>query len=176
MKSNCGTLGDSMTFDGEQEFRRSSYAQSLDHPAEKTYILNMASGKKIQVPSNQLVIFSTNLEPKDLVDDAFLRRNSYKIEGWRTAESDFSANSSNPMLPVRRSVERRASIILTHYLPINRPFGNCQPGFAAAGSQLLPLQRSGNRTQKRIPRLCCDNYFFSDVVQQRYRTSTEACR
>ena len=50
-------------------------------PLEKRFdFLNMPSGKKIQVPFDQLVIFSTNLEPKDLVDDAFLRRIPYKIE------------------------------------------------------------------------------------------------
>ena len=50
-------------------------------PLEKRYdFLTLASGKKIQVPFDQLIIFSTNLEPKDLVDDAFLRRIPYKIE------------------------------------------------------------------------------------------------
>ena len=32
------------------------------------------------MPFEQLIIFSTNLEPRDLVDDAFLRRIPYKIE------------------------------------------------------------------------------------------------
>ena len=50
-------------------------------PLEKRYdFLNLPSGKKIQVPFDQLIIFSTNLEPKDLVDEAFLRRIPYKIE------------------------------------------------------------------------------------------------
>ena len=39
----------------------------------------MASGKKFQVPFEQLIIFSTNLDPKDLVDDAFLRRIRHKV-------------------------------------------------------------------------------------------------
>ena len=42
--------------------------------------LTLATGKKIQVPFEQLIIFSTNLEPHDLADDAFLRRIPYKIE------------------------------------------------------------------------------------------------
>ena len=50
-------------------------------PLEKRYdFLNLASGKKIQVPFDQLIIFSTNLEPNDLCDDAFLRRIPYKVE------------------------------------------------------------------------------------------------
>jgi predicted ATPase with chaperone activity len=42
--------------------------------------LNVASGKKFQVPFEQLTIFSTNLDPKQLVDDAFLRRMRHKVE------------------------------------------------------------------------------------------------
>jgi len=39
----------------------------------------VASGKKFEVPFEQLTIFSTNLDPKDLVDDAFLRRIRHKV-------------------------------------------------------------------------------------------------
>jgi predicted ATPase with chaperone activity len=41
--------------------------------------LTVASGKKFEVPFEQLIIFSTNLDPKDLVDDAFLRRIRHKV-------------------------------------------------------------------------------------------------
>ena len=41
--------------------------------------LTVASGKKFQVPFEQLIIFSTNLDPKSLVDDAFLRRIRHKV-------------------------------------------------------------------------------------------------
>jgi hypothetical protein len=42
--------------------------------------LTLSSGKKFEVPFEQLIIFSTNLDPKDLVDDAFLRRIRHKLE------------------------------------------------------------------------------------------------
>jgi predicted ATPase with chaperone activity len=42
--------------------------------------LSSASGKKFQVPFEQLTIFSTNLDPAKLVDDAFLRRMRHKVE------------------------------------------------------------------------------------------------
>jgi predicted ATPase with chaperone activity len=42
--------------------------------------LTLASGKKFEVPFEQLTIFSTNLDPKSLVDDAFLRRIRHKVE------------------------------------------------------------------------------------------------
>jgi hypothetical protein len=41
--------------------------------------LTVANGKKFQVPFEQLIIFSTNLDPKALVDDAFLRRIRHKV-------------------------------------------------------------------------------------------------
>jgi predicted ATPase with chaperone activity len=41
--------------------------------------LNTANGQKVEVPFEQLIIFSTNLDPKDLVDDAFLRRIRHKV-------------------------------------------------------------------------------------------------
>ena len=49
-------------------------------PLEKRHdYLTLHTGKKIEVPFDQLIIFSTNLEPKDLVDEAFLRRIQNKI-------------------------------------------------------------------------------------------------
>jgi predicted ATPase with chaperone activity len=42
--------------------------------------LTLSSGKKFEVPFEQLIIFSTNLDPKDLVDDAFLRRIRHKVQ------------------------------------------------------------------------------------------------
>jgi len=42
--------------------------------------LTLHTGRKVDVPFNVLVVFSTNLPPKDLVDEAFLRRLRHKIE------------------------------------------------------------------------------------------------
>ena len=42
--------------------------------------LNLHTGKSFVIPFEELVIFSTNLEPEELMDPAFLRRLPYKIE------------------------------------------------------------------------------------------------
>ena len=42
--------------------------------------LKLHTGKSFAIPFEELVIFSTNLEPEDLMDPAFLRRLPYKIE------------------------------------------------------------------------------------------------
>ena len=42
--------------------------------------LTLHNGRKIEIPFEVLVVFSTNLPPRDLVDEAFLRRIRHKIE------------------------------------------------------------------------------------------------
>ncbi|MGA8041698.1 MAG: hypothetical protein WCA37_02745 [Terracidiphilus sp.] len=42
--------------------------------------LKLHTGKTFSVPFEEMIIFSTNLEPEDLMDPAFLRRLPYKIE------------------------------------------------------------------------------------------------
>ncbi len=41
--------------------------------------LTLHTGKKIEVPFEQLLVFATNLNPQDLVDEAFLRRMGYRM-------------------------------------------------------------------------------------------------
>jgi hypothetical protein len=41
--------------------------------------LTLHTGKKIEVPFEQLLVFATNLNPNDLVDEAFLRRMGYRL-------------------------------------------------------------------------------------------------
>jgi hypothetical protein len=47
---------------------------------ERIDFLSLATGKKFAVPFEQLIIFSTNLDPRELVDEAFLRRIRHKIK------------------------------------------------------------------------------------------------
>jgi hypothetical protein len=42
--------------------------------------LRLNTGKTFRIPFEELLIFSTNLDPEDLMDPAFLRRLPYKIE------------------------------------------------------------------------------------------------
>lgn len=88
LKSNCGTL----VIDdfGRQRMRIDELLNRWIVPLEKRCdFLNLANGKKIQVPFDQLVVFSTNLEPRELVDEAFLRRIPYKIEVIDPTEEEF---------------------------------------------------------------------------------------
>lgn len=50
-------------------------------PLESGYdFLRLRTGQTLQVPFRQLIVFSTNLDPNQLVDGAFLRRIQMKVE------------------------------------------------------------------------------------------------
>lgn len=128
LKSNCGTL----VIDdfGRQRMTTDELLNRWIVPLEKRYdFLRMVNGKKIQVPFDQLIIFSTNLEPKDLVDDAFLRRIPYKIEVPNPSEEEFRKlfQIMAPIVGVEYHAEAVDYVIETHYKPIDRPFRCCQP-------------------------------------------------
>ena len=100
-------------------------------PLEKRYdFLTLPTGKKIQVPFDQLILFSTNLEPKHLVDEAFLRRIPYKIHAADPSEEIFRKLFAifAPKLgfegPIDESVDH---LIEHHYKAVDRPFRACQP-------------------------------------------------
>ncbi len=46
----------------------------------KVDFLKLHTGKTFTIPFEELIVFSTNLEPEELMDPAFLRRLPYKIE------------------------------------------------------------------------------------------------
>ncbi|MFW5993438.1 MAG: ATPase [Desulfohalobiaceae bacterium] len=48
--------------------------------ARRTDLLTLHTGRKFEIPFDQVVIFATNLDPKQLLDMAFLRRLRYKIK------------------------------------------------------------------------------------------------
>jgi hypothetical protein len=128
MKSNCGTL----VIDdfGRQKMTTDQLLNRWIVPLEKRYdFLNMASGKKIQVPFDQLIVFSTNLEPRDLVDDAFLRRIPYKIEVTDPGEDAYREllKIMAPKVGVEYDEATVDYLLETHYKSINRPLRCCQP-------------------------------------------------
>jgi hypothetical protein len=77
MKSNGGTL----VIDdfGRQRVTPQDLLNRWIVPLERRVdYLSLHTGKKIEVPFEQLVVFSTNLDENDLADQAFLRRMGYR--------------------------------------------------------------------------------------------------
>ena len=161
LKSNCGVL----VIDdfGRQKMRVDELLNRWIVPLEKRYdFLNMSSGKKTQVPFDQLVIFSTNLQPKDLVDDAFLRRIPYKIEVENPSETAFrklfEIMCPKYGLPFKPDVIDY--LIEQHYQPNNRPFRNCHPRdlLLQVRNYCLYHDCPMDMTREHID-FACDNYF-----------------
>jgi DNA-binding PadR family transcriptional regulator len=128
LKSNCGTL----VIDdfGRQRMSVHELLNRWIVPLEKRYdFLNLSNGKKLQVPFDQLIVFSTNLEPKDLVDEAFLRRIPYKIEVLDPTEDEFRDlfKLMCPKLNFEFRAEAVEYLIQRHYKAVDRPFRCCQP-------------------------------------------------
>jgi predicted ATPase with chaperone activity len=131
LKSNCGTL---LIDDfGRQRMPPIELLNRWIVPLEKRYdFLTLPTGKKIRVPFDQLIIFSTNLEPRDLCDEAFLRRIPYKINVCNPTEEEFRKlfDFVGPAMGFEINAESRAAVahlIETHYHKPGRPFRCCQP-------------------------------------------------
>ena len=160
LKSNCGTL----VIDdfGRQ---RMSIADLLNRwivPLEtRSDFLNLPNGKRVKVPFDQLIIFSTNLEPRQLVDEAFLRRIPYKIEVIDPTEDEFRDLFAMmaPKLGVEYHREPVDYLIQTHYRKAGRPFRFCQP------RDLLLQVRNYCAYRKRPAELTCE---YLDLAVENY--------
>jgi predicted ATPase with chaperone activity len=96
---------------------------------KKADYLTLHTGVKVEIPFDQLIIFSTNLDPSDLVDEAFLRRIRYKIPIDNPTEENFKTIwelvSSSKGVPY--SPEVVDYFIQKHLRPNGRPFRGCIP-------------------------------------------------
>jgi predicted ATPase with chaperone activity len=126
LKSNCGTL----VIDdfGRQRMKAEELLNRWIVPLDRRYdFLNLPNGKAIQVPFDQLLIFSTNMEPYELADEAFLRRIPYKIRALDPTEAEFREL-------FRREAKKQGieyndaaidDLIRTHYVAAGRPLRCC---------------------------------------------------
>jgi predicted ATPase with chaperone activity len=126
MKSNCGCL---LIDDfGRQRIEPSQLLNRWIVPLECRHdFLTLPTGKKIQVPFEQLIIFSTNLEPKDLADEAFLRRIPYKIEIGDPTIEEFRHLFESACRGQGCTYQPQAVdyLVQTHYRPHGRPLRRC---------------------------------------------------
>jgi len=66
---------------GRQQVRPRDLLNRWIVPLEnRVDFMTLHTGRKLEVPFDVLIVFSTNLPPKDLVDEAFMRRLRHKIE------------------------------------------------------------------------------------------------
>ncbi|MBU6423380.1 MAG: ATP-binding protein [Chloroflexi bacterium] len=133
-------------------------------PLEKRVdYLTLHTGKKIEIPFDMLIVFSTNLDPADLVDEAFLRRIRYKIGiGSPTVEQ---YEEILRRLCARKQIEYRAealSQILAYYRKKKIELRSCHPRDVL--DQIIDTARFLQRTPALEPDLvdmACESYFVS---------------
>ncbi|MFO0810286.1 MAG: ATP-binding protein [Gemmataceae bacterium] len=128
MKSNGGIF---MIDDfGRQQVRAMDLLNRWIVPLEKRYdYLTTITGNKIEVPFDELLIFSTNLDPTQLADEAFLRRIKFKIEVRDPDEHQW--RQIWRLVCRSRKVEYDDEgidyLVEKWYKPTGRPMRMCQP-------------------------------------------------
>lgn len=90
MKANNGLfIADDF---GRQQIDPRSLLNRWIVPLERRMdFLALHTGMKFEIPFDVLVIYSTNIQPKELVDEAFLRRIRYKFKIGHPSEEEYEA-------------------------------------------------------------------------------------
>jgi predicted ATPase with chaperone activity len=94
----------------------------------QTDYLTLHTGMKFEIPFDQLVIFATNLPPKQIADDAFLRRLRYKIKIDHPPVEEFvdifkKVCTSNKLVPEDNVFNH----LIEKYQRSDRKFSSCHP-------------------------------------------------
>jgi len=115
---------------GRQAMRPRDLLNRWIVPLEKRYdFLTLRNGKKLDVPFDQLIVFSTNLAPRDLVDEAFLRRIQNKIEirnpNFDEYREILRRNCQHLQIPF--SEDGAVYLLREHYVKAKRELRSCQP-------------------------------------------------
>jgi len=115
---------------GRQKCRPQDLLNRWIVPLEKKVdYLALQTGKKLEVPFDVLIVFSTNLSPKDLVDDAFLRRIRHKIEVPNPTPDEFRTifQLVCKAKKIPYSDDGLRYLIQEHYLKVRRDLRSCHP-------------------------------------------------
>ena len=90
--------------------------------------LSLHNGKKIAVPFEQLVVFSTNLDETEFVDEAFLRRKGYRARVELPTPDAYSEIFRRAAAANGFAVqESNINYLLSKYSAEQRPMKSCEP-------------------------------------------------
>ncbi len=134
---------------------------------KKVDYLTLMTGKKLELPFDQLLIFSTNLNPADLTDEAFQRRVRFRIGVEDPTEEQFGqvfqAVCRAKHVPFDPLAFRW--LIDTWWIAHNRPRRMVQPRDLV--NQLLAIAKYLGRPATMEPDLlnrACESYFVIDTM------------
>ncbi len=96
---------------------------------ERLDFLTFHTGKKFAIPFETLIVFSTNLDPAALVDEAFLRRISHKLGIQNPTEEQYREIFLDACTGrgFEFNEEAFAYLLEEYYLAMNRPMRACHP-------------------------------------------------
>ncbi len=90
--------------------------------------LTLHTGKKIQVPFEQLLIFASNLDSADLAEEAFLRRLGYRLAAESPSSETYGRIFQKYVEACRLRYDRRLlDALLARYTREQREMRSCQP-------------------------------------------------
>lgn len=163
MKANCGMFF--VDDFGRQQMNPHQLLNRLIVPLEgRVDFITLNTGTKLEVPFDEIVVFSTNLQPAELADEAFLRRIKYKIHLEDPTPEEFRRifQSSCQQFQVEYDEPAFQHLIVEHYQKIKRPFRAVHPRDLL--DQILALSRYRNVRPAMTPDLM-DNVvrtYFAD--------------
>lgn len=127
LKANGGVL---LVDDfGRQQVRPADLLNRWIVPLEKRVdYLTLVTGKRVEVPFQQMLVFATNLEPAGLADEAFLRRIRFKLRLSDPTPEQFNElfRRECAVHGVQFSAEA-VRYILARWWTDDRPLRMCQP-------------------------------------------------
>lgn len=134
-------------------------------PLEKRVdYLPLMRGKKVEFPFDVTIVFSTNLAPKDLVDEAFLRRIRHKIKVDNPTSQQFREIFERACRShkVEFSEAGFTHLVAEHYQKAGRPFRAVHPRDLI--EQIIEIAQYRNITPAMEPGLidrACRSYFVT---------------
>jgi len=160
MKANCGTF---VVDDfGRQRISPRDLLNRWILPLEKRIdFLTLSNGIKFQVPFDELLIFCTNIDPKELLDEAFLRRIPYKVKLKDPSEEKFRhiMKFMAPKYDIEYD-DAMADYLIDTYFRGKRPFRSCHPrDILEQIVNASAYQRIKPRLTKDLIKLAAFNYF-----------------
>lgn len=166
MKSNCGCL---LIDDfGRQRIAPEELLNRWIIPLENRIdYLTLPTGKKICVPFEQTILFSTNLQPDSLVDEAFMRRVPFKIEIGDPSESEYRTLMRRCCEELGFQWRPRAFdyLIHKHYRSVGRPFRRCHARDLIHQIKAFCAYTGGPlELREEYLDLACRNYFGSSTA------------
>jgi len=139
--------------------------------------LTLHTGKKFEVPFDTLVVFATNLDPRELADEAFLRRIPYKIHIGDPNVDEFSRifelNCRRRQLPFHRVM---VAYLQRRYYGLNRrPMRACHPrDLIDQVTALCRYRGSEPAITRELLDQACEAYFVDEGAS--LQQATEARR